>query len=387
MEQVHGGDRDTYEGMTDFSVNVNPFGPGKAVVEAAKAAMGEIGTYPDSGCGRLREALAEEIGVPGEHLIFGNGASELIFTAVLAERPGKAILPVPAYGEYEQALRAVGCEFCYYKKRRETGFALEEDFLELLNEDVDMIFLSSPDSLTGRLTERTMLWKILARCETYGIRMVVDESFLGFVENAESATILADTKRWRKLFILRTFTKMHAIPGIRLGYAVSSDMAFLEWMEQVRQAWSVSAPAQAAGLAALREKQRIKTTREFTTRERKWMEKELDKIGISHMESHANYLLIESDKDLYGLLLEKQIRIRDCREDKGLGRGYFRISMRQRGDNQRLLDALYEIQGIEIPKRKVVKRDIRKHAVLKKRAPEKTEQTEKEESIWEKQTE
>ena len=250
MEYVHGGDIYTHKGMTDFSVNLNPFGPGRAVVEAARKSIDQIGNYPDASCRKLKSALAKRLEVPAEHIICGNGAADLIFTAVLADCPRKALIPVPAFAEYEQALRATGCEICYYKKREATGFQLEEDFLDLLNEDIDMVFLCSPDNPTGKLIDRSMLWKILARCETYGIRMVLDECFIDFAENAATASILADTKRWRTLFILRSLTKMHAIPGIRIGYAVTSDMEFLEKMEQSRQPWSVSIPAQAAGIYA-----------------------------------------------------------------------------------------------------------------------------------------
>ena len=219
MEYVHGGDIYTHKGMTDFSVNLNPFGPGRAVVEAARKSIDQIGNYPDASCRKLKSALAKRLEVPAEHIICGNGAADLIFTAVLADCPRKALIPVPAFAEYEQALRATGCEICYYKKREATGFQLEEDFLDLLNEDIDMVFLCSPDNPTGKLIDRSMLWKILARCETYGIRMVLDECFIDFAENAATASILADTKRWRTLFILRSLTKMHAIPGIRIGYA------------------------------------------------------------------------------------------------------------------------------------------------------------------------
>jgi len=233
MEYVHGGDIYTHKGMTDFSVNLNPFGPGRAVVEAARKSIDQIGNYPDASCRKLKSALAKRLEVPAEHIICGNGAADLIFTAVLADCPRKALIPVPAFAEYEQALRATGCEICYYKKREATGFQLEEDFLDLLNEDIDMVFLCSPDNPTGKLIDRSMLWKILARCETYGIRMVLDECFIDFAENAATASILADTKRWRTLFILRSLTKMHAIPGIRIGYAVTSDMEFLEKMDEL----------------------------------------------------------------------------------------------------------------------------------------------------------
>ena len=146
MEYVHGGDIYTHKGMTDFSVNLNPFGPGRAVVEATRKSIDQIGNYPDASCRKLKSALAKRLEVPAEHIICGNGAADLIFTAVLADCPRKALIPVPAFAEYEQALRATGCEICYYKKREATGFQLEEDFLDLLNEDIDMVFLCSPDN-------------------------------------------------------------------------------------------------------------------------------------------------------------------------------------------------------------------------------------------------
>lgn len=351
MEYRYSGETDTYEGVLDFTGNSNPFGTGRAVLDAAQRALRGIGRTPDRSCARLRSVLSGELNVPEEHLFFGNGANDILYTAMLAMRPEKALIPVPAAGVYEKTLRAAGCEICYYKKKEENGFALEEDFLELLNEEIDVLILSSPDALTGCLVDRVMLWKILARCETYGIRMIVDESLIEFAENLEKATILADTKRWKMLFILRSFTEMHAIEGLPFGYAVSSDTEFLSRMEELHQFQCVPIPAQAVAYASLREKQRVKTTREFTARERRWLEKGLDRIGIEHIISQTNYLLAKSEKNLAELLYEKQLLIRDCREEKGLRKGYYRISVRQRGDNQKLLDALYEIQGIRVPKR------------------------------------
>ena len=342
-EYIHGGDIYRHPDVLDFSANINPLGTPPAVVQAAKDSMEWICHYPDACQEKLKQALAAYEQVPVEWLICGNGAAELIFALVQAVKPKRALVMAPTFAEYEQALRATGCEICYYKKREATGFQLEEDFLDLLNEDIDMVFLCSPDNPTGKLIDRSMLWKILARCETYGIRMVLDECFIDFAENAATASILADTKRWRTLFILRSLTKMHAIPGIRIGYAVTSDMEFLEKMEQSRQPWSVSIPAQAAGMASLKERMRVKRTCDFTNRERIWMENELDKLGITHYPSDANFILMRSGINLYEKLKKQKILVRDCSNYKGLGEGYYRVCMRQRGDNQKLIDALGEI--------------------------------------------
>ena len=112
------------------------------------------------------------------------------------------------------------------------------------------------------------------------------------------------------VFILRSLTKMHAIPGIRIGYAVTSDMEFLEKMEQSRQPWSVSIPAQAAGMASLKERMRVKRTCDFTNRERIWMENELDKLGITHYPSDANFILMRSGINLYEKLKKQKMKSR-----------------------------------------------------------------------------
>lgn len=343
MEMVHGGDIYTYEGVIDFSVNVNPFGPSKAVVEAAKSAIDEMEHYPDIQCRRLRKALAEETGLREDSFIFGNGAAELIFSLVQAEHPKKAVIAVPAFVEYERALESVGCQIQFYQRKEENGFALEDDFLDLLKEDVDMVFVCNPNNPTGMTADKKLLKKLLWRCEGRNIRVVLDESFVEFLENAESVTLINETIRHKILFMLRSFTKMHAIPGLRLGYGICSDKRLMERIEGVRQHWSVSLPAQAAGLAALKDKRRMKTIRDFAARERRWLTARLDELGIPYFESKVNYILIKSELDLFPALLERKILIRDCSNYKGLGRGFYRIAVRQRGDNHKLIEALEEV--------------------------------------------
>lgn len=109
MEYVHGGDIYTYGDVLDFSVNVNPYGPSEEVLEAAKRSMDEVNLYPDVNADGLERDWQEKKSLPEEYFLFGNGAAELFFSVVLAEKPKKALLPIPAFAEYEQALRTVDC--------------------------------------------------------------------------------------------------------------------------------------------------------------------------------------------------------------------------------------------------------------------------------------
>ena len=254
----------------------------------------------------------------------------------------------------------MGSEMCirdriqYYHRKEENGFALEEDFLDMMKEDVDMVFLCSPNNPTGMTGDKKLLKKLLWRCEGRNVRIVLDESFVEFLENAEGATLISETIRHKILFVLRSFTKMHAIPGLRLGYGVCSDRKLLERIGDMRQHWSVSIPAQAAGIAALKDKRRVKTTRDFIARERRWLEARLDELGIRHFESQVNYILIKSELNLFEELLERKILIRDCSNYRGLGRGFYRIAVKQRGDNYKLIEALEEIYQEEEIRRQML---------------------------------
>lgn len=345
MEYLHGGDIYTYEGMIDFSVNINPFGPDDKVLEAVQRAAAHIGEYPDSRCRKLRSALAGQHGIPEDMLIFGNGAAELIFSVVFAEHPRKALLTAPSFTEYAQALKAAGCEIVYHYLKEDDRFQLTEGYMEELTDDVDMIFLCTPDNPSGQVIDMPLLRRIVDRCGECGIRVVIDECFYEFLEHPEdilSVEAILD-KPW--VLLLRAFTKMHAVPGLRLGYGISSDRALLERMEGVTQPWNVSVAAQAAGLAALSSAGRAGMTRDYVARERRRMELELDRIGITYCPSAVNYILMYSDYDLSTLLKERGILIRDCSNYEGLKKGYYRTAVKTHDENTVLLKALQEICG------------------------------------------
>lgn len=217
MEYVHGGDIYTYGDVLDFSVNVNPYGPSEEVLEAAKRSMDEVNLYPDSQCRRLRKRLAEKKSLSEEYFLFGNGAAELFFSVVLAEKPKKALLPIPAFAEYEQALRTVDCEIIYHELKRENNFALTESFLEELTEDIDLVFLCSPSNPSGQVIEPKLMEQILTRCEEKKIRLVLDECFIEFLEEAQKYTMVKKVTDHPCLFLVQAFTKMYGIPGIETG--------------------------------------------------------------------------------------------------------------------------------------------------------------------------
>lgn len=343
----HGGDIYTYTGMQDFSVNVNPLGPPERVVQAAKLGAEQMAAYPDSRCRELRQKLAWKQGVSPENYIFGNGAADLIYRLVLAEKPSKALLPVPSFSEYEQALSTVGCEIIYHETSENNGFCIEEDFLNELEKGIDVVFLCSPSNPSGQVIQKALLVRLAERCERLGIRLVLDECFVEFLDELENCSMIRETEQFHQIFLLRAFTKIYAMPGIRLGYAVSSDRELLERMEKCGQPWSVSLPAQKAGTAALDEDDYVEETRRMISGERKYLEKELEKRRIKFVSSRSNFILLYTDMNLFEMLKNRGILIRDCSNYRGLGPGWYRIAVRTHEENSCLLHAL-DVREMEV---------------------------------------
>ena len=136
--------------------------------------------------------------------------------------------------------------------------------------------------------------------------MVMDECFIDFTDHPEESSMKEYLKA-EELVILKAFTKFYALPGIRLGYALTSDLALIERMKKSRQPWSVSVPAQAGGIASLEEKDLPETVRAYVKRERNYLTQELSRLGIGSTRRRQNFILLYSRKDLYHLLKRKDI--------------------------------------------------------------------------------
>jgi len=343
IQQIHGGDVYRHRGVTDFSSNRNPLGTPPGVLRAAEESIRLISQYPDIFCTELRTALAAKEGVSGEEILFGNGAAELLFALVQEARPRKALLAVPAFLEYEQALRSAGCEIHHYVLKAENGFRLREDFLQELVPGLDMVFLCNPNNPTGLTIPRELLDRILARCEACGILLVLDECFLDFLDEPEAYSMRERMKRSKSLFLLRAFTKIYAMAGLRLGYALCSDRVRLSRIRDCLQPWNVSLPAQAAGTAALREDGYLAESRRVIREERQYLLRELKKLPLTVYDSEAGYVFFSGREDLGELALAAGFLIRDCSNYPGLTKGYYRIAVRAHEDNERLIQWLNQL--------------------------------------------
>ena len=345
---VHGGDwagfAAEYGAMPlDFSANVSPLGVPDGVRRAIEQAAAQADRYPDPLCRALRAAIAQKEAVPPEHILCGNGAADLIFRAVLARKPRKALVTAPSFAEYAAALETVDCEIIRYALMEERDFRLEADFLQAITPDVDMVFLCQPNNPTGLTSPRELLLHIAERCRDCGALLVLDECFTDFLDMPEAHSMKGELEHFPNLLILKAFTKLYAMAGVRLGYALCADTALLEALAKAGQPWAVSSLAQAAGIAALREKDYVQRLRRLIGAERPWLLGALKTLGLRVIPGEANYLLFCCPRPLTLPLRQRGILIRSCANYPGLDERWYRVAVRTHEENQHLVAALREV--------------------------------------------
>lgn len=341
MHEIHGGDIYRNTVHMDFSVNTNPLGMPEGMEDALCAAVKSCGSYPDPSAEKLYQTISDMLRVPKEYLLFGNGASELFMAIVHGLRPRKTVIPVPSFYGYEYAVKAGGEEVVYYPLQEVNQFQPDAGLMEALTEDVDLVFLANPNNPTGKLIEAGYLEKLLDVCEEKGITVVLDECFVEFCGGAYS--MLSKIENYENLILVRAFTKIYAIPGVRLGYLVCSNQVLVDRIRRQLPEWNLSVFAQEAGAVCSNQTTFITRTVEYVKLEREFLAKELKKLGIRVYPGEANFIFLYSEKELYDGLLELGILIRDCENFKGLSKGFYRIAVKSRQENEALLKAIREM--------------------------------------------
>lgn len=345
---IHGGDRYRNQIQYDFSVNINPMGIPGGVKTALYQAVDVCDCYPDILTEKLRQAISRMTGEKAENILCGNGASELFMAVVRALRPKQIYLPVPSFYGYEWVSGTSDGAVTYYNMPERHGFSLKQEgiehMLQEMPEDTDMLFLANPNNPVGNLIEPEVLQVLLDVCRERKITVILDECFIEFTEEEERASYIRRTKDYPNLIVVRAFTKLFAIPGVRLGYLVCSDSRLRERIARELPEWNVSVFAELAGIAAAAEQEYVRQTCMIVRTEREFLAEELRKEGIIVFPSAANFLLIRTELPLYERLLQNGILVRDCRNFRGLGAGFYRIAVKKREENLILLDAVRKIK-------------------------------------------
>lgn len=329
MKAIHGGDIYRNHVEIDFSVNVNPLGIPKRVEDALHESIAMCKSYPDIKTEKLKKAVGKMLGVEEEVLLFGNGASELFMAIVHAIRPKRTVIPVPSFYGYEYAAKASEGEVVF-----------SDSYCEI-TEGTDLLFLANPNNPTGTLLSKKEIKELLDYCRERNVVVVLDECFIEFCESDSS--MISEIEQYENLIIVRAFTKIFAIPGVRLGYLINSNQEILDRIRMQLPEWNISSLAQAAGIACAKEMEFVERTIAFVDKERAFLTEGLKKFGFKVIPSSTNFIFFYTEKELYEPLLQRGILIRDCSNFRGLKKGYYRIAVKTREENQTLLKVIGEL--------------------------------------------
>lgn len=331
--------------LLDFSANINPLGVPGRLLEQIRARPELLMQYPDVEYQALHNAIADHHQVPVSWVQAGNGETELIFDLVNLLRPSRTLLVTPGFAEYGRALTIAGCDVVYYSLRESDGWCLDQGILEALHQGITCLFLCTPNNPTGLLPDEALLHRIADACQHLGITLVVDEAFLDFIPERQG--FVPFLAQWPHVWVLRSLTKFYAIPGLRLGYALNSDAEKMAALRARRPPWSINAWAALAGEILLTDRDYQDATYRWLAQEQAWLWSSMSDIpGITTWRPTANYLFWRCDtagEDIQQALLAKHILIRACANYPGLDSRYYRVAIKVRQDNQRLVTALRSI--------------------------------------------
>ncbi|MEP7052304.1 MAG: histidinol-phosphate transaminase [Pseudomonadota bacterium] len=320
--------------------NENPLGPSPKALEAARAILGQVHRYPDAAAFRLRERIAAEHGIPMEHVIQGNGSNELLDLAVrtFCTSEHHVVFAEPAFVVYRIAALAHGVPFSAVPTR-DLKHDLEA-MLAAVTPRTRLIFIGNPNNPTGTYVGLPALRGFL-RAVPPEVVVLVDEAYIEYTTAADFPDCLTLRDEHERLIVCRTFSKIHGLAGLRVGYGVSTPQ-LVSYMNRVRAPFNVGNLGQAAAIAALDDRDHVKQSHELNAGERERMFARLEAMGLAVTPSQANFYLVDvkrSGRAAYDALLRKGVIVRPFASLPTS----IRVTVGRPEENDRFLSALGEV--------------------------------------------
>ena len=366
--------------ILDYSSNINPYGIPESLKKRITENLEILERYPDPDYIELRQKLAHLNKVDVSNIILGNGATEIIFLFMKVINPKKILIAAPTFGEYERAVKATErvedssiLGNSNKKKYDEKSFGkqkIEIEYFELKESDdfklnignlknelakkYDLLIICNPNNPTGKFLKLSETEQILKECNKYNTKLFIDEAFIDFLEDGMKESIINTKENKQNLFVTRAFTKFFAIPGLRLGYGIYFDKKLEKRISEKKEPWSVNNIAEIAGLTVLDDTEYIEKTLKWITEEKTYVYEKLNEIsGIKPYKTEVNFITVKIDEKLFsgGLnvkllrekMLEQGILIRDASNFNFLDERFFRLAIKDRENNDRVIETLKKI--------------------------------------------
>ena len=318
------------EDIMDFSSNINPFGASPKALDYVRQNIDKLSIYPDPEYRNLLDTLSLYCKTKPENILPGSGATGLISAFIAYINPKKAMLVIPAYSEYEAELNKLqNSETFYHVLKKENDFFIDTDLLisEINQNNIELLIMCSPNNPTGSVIANEQMIHLLLNTNCH---VLVDETYVEFTD----------------------MEKFSAVPGIRLGYGISSNTDFLEHYNSFANLWGINIVASMMGEIMFSDTDFIKDCYEKISNERKYLKDSLEKLkDLKVYPTFGNFILCEivskkiDAKELYDRLISKAAAIRNCSNFKTLDKYFFRICVLRHEQNEFLIQQLNEIFG------------------------------------------
>ena len=336
--EIYGQNKDI---RLDFFFFFNPVPCHDRVLDAMRESLLHAERYPDYYQDSFRKKVAEaEKALTGcgevsfENVIGTNGASEAISSVINYLKPKKVLMTAPCFSGYSHALNTIeGCKIYKALLKAENDFLLPRDFAQNITADTDLVILTDPNNPTGRIIDPALLDEVADRCDALGVKLLIDECFIDM--STGSRSLVPDAAKRDGIFIIKAYTKLFSIPGVRIGYCISSPEN-IENIKRFLPEWNVSGQGLIAGEACaevILSTDYVRRTKEAVKSEREFMTGALSDAGMQVFSSDTGFILFKGPAGLKDRLLEKKVLIRDCSLFDGLGEGFYRIGLKSHEKN------------------------------------------------------
>jgi histidinol-phosphate aminotransferase len=280
------------DALIRLSANENPLGPSPSVVMAIRREASSVHLYPDGAASALRAALSRRLGVPANQIVIGNGADELIgMVALAAFDPGdEIVVPTPSFEPYATSVTLAGARV---RPSPLAGYETDlDDVLAQVTPRTKAVILCSPHNPTTTIIRRAPLTKFLEALRPDPPLVILDEAYCDFCDDPDYPNGIELLVQHPRMILLRTFSKIAALAGLRVGYAIGSPES-IDRLNRVRAPYNVNRLGQVAALAALEDPDHWERTRQLILEERAFLTQELTRRGLTFPRSQANFFLLK----------------------------------------------------------------------------------------------
>jgi threonine-phosphate decarboxylase len=354
----HGGDVWSYGDVRDFSSNVNPLGAPERLNDYIAEAAQELFNYPDDSCAALKEAIAQRYAVPADNIMVGAGSAELIrlFPEVFVRAGDRVVMPRPTFSEYGFGCRLMGAEMVDLPLPEEDGFRLDVgSMIEAIVPGTKAVYVCNPNNPTARMISRKEVMELVAEADRRNALVFLDETLLELSERDAELTCVAEVEGQDNMFLIRSFTKSFAMPGLRIGYGFGSG-AVVRYMEAARLSWNLGTIEQRVAARLMAEEQEhVRKAVRMLVEEKQRMHREVSRIlpyrvplPDSYFFFSPIYALGVTSTEFRSRMLQNNVLVRDCSSFGGPCGRYSRFCVKTREKDDEFVQALSRtVEAIE----------------------------------------